>query len=45
MQSAEANQINYTCNLELAQDMLSLVNVAARGDKRIGFGGREPKML
>lgn len=45
MQSAKANQTNYRCNLELAHDTLTLVNVAVRGDKRIGLGGREPKML
>lgn len=39
MQSAGANEINYTCNLELVQDLLSLVSVTVRGDKRIGFGG------
>lgn len=44
-QSAKANQINYRCNLELALDILTLVNVAVRGDKRIGLGDREPKML
>lgn len=45
MQSAKDNQINYTYNLELAHDTLTLVNVAVRGDQRIGLGGREPKML
>lgn len=46
MQSEEANQMNYTSNLELAQDMLSLVNLAVRGETReLGLRGRETKML
>lgn len=45
MQSAKASQINYRCDLELVHDTLTLVNVAVRGDKRIGLGGREAKML
>lgn len=42
-QSAEANQMNYTCNLELARDMMFLVSLAVRGDKRIGSVGWRTK--
>lgn len=42
-QSAEANQMNYTCNLELAWDTMSLVSLAVRGDKRIGSVGWRTK--
>lgn len=34
-QSAEANQMNCTCNLELAWDRMCLVSLAVSGDRRI----------
>lgn len=45
MLSAKASHINYRCDLELVHDTLTRVNVAVRGDKRIGLGAREANML